>query len=169
MLDLGCLGVICIRLEINQIKQKHKTNMANFSVENIHSCHLSSTTTLYQPSSVANCPVSVFSSLHVCQSQSHCQSSDCVFDHPSRLLAEKCSDMEEQVSKLRNGLFKVSDTQEKVEAMSVELEEAKKQVAEFQSQCDKFLAVIIQQTHEADKQQRVSTTNTLSCTQITKM
>uniref|UniRef100_A0A671XQT1 Dynein axonemal heavy chain 2 n=1 Tax=Sparus aurata TaxID=8175 RepID=A0A671XQT1_SPAAU len=71
-----------------------------------------------------------------------------------KLLAEKCSDMEEQVSKLRNGLFKVSDTQEKVEAMSVELEEAKKQVAEFQSQCDKFLAVIIQQTHEADKQQR---------------
>lgn len=82
---------------------------------------------------------------------------------------EKCSDLEEQVSKLRNGLFKISDTQEKVEAMSLELEEAKKQVAEFQSQCDKFLTIIIQQMHEADKQQRVSTTDTLPCTQITKM
>ncbi|KAM8760834.1 dynein axonemal heavy chain 2-like [Acanthopagrus schlegelii] len=72
----------------------------------------------------------------------------------NKLLVEKCSDLEEQVSKLRNGLFKISDTQEKVEAMSLELEEAKKQVAEFQSQCDKFLTIIIQQTHEADKQQR---------------
>lgn len=75
----------------------------------------------------------------------------------SRLLGEKRSELGEQVSKLRNGLFKISDTREKVEAMSVELEEAKKQVAEFQIQCDEYLSVILQQKKEADKQQKVST------------
>lgn len=60
------------------------------------------------------------------------------------------------MSKLRKGLFKISDTREKVEAMSVELEEAKKQVAEFQKQCDEYLSVILQQKTEADKQQKVS-------------
>ncbi|XP_073321620.1 dynein axonemal heavy chain 2 [Pagrus major] len=71
-----------------------------------------------------------------------------------KLMTEKCSELAEQVSKLRNGLFKINDTQEKVEVMSVELEEAKKQVIEFQSQCDEYLTVILQQTFEADKQQR---------------
>lgn len=79
----------------------------------------------------------------------------------SRLLAEKRSELGEQVSKLRNGLFKISDTREKVEAMSVELEEAKKQVAEFQIQCDEYLSVILQQKKEADKQQKVSSTSIL--------
>lgn len=88
--------------------------------------------------------------------------------YPSRLLAEKRNELGEQVTKLRNGLFKISDTREKVEAMSVELEEAKKQVAEFQIQCDEYLSVIVQQKIEADKQQKVSTTNMFKCTQITK-
>lgn len=79
----------------------------------------------------------------------------------SRLLAEKRSELGEQVSKLRNGLFKISDTREKVEGMSVELEEAKKQVAEFQIQCDEYLSVIVQQKKEADKQQKVSSVSTL--------
>lgn len=73
----------------------------------------------------------------------------------SRLLAEKRSELGEQVSKLRNGLLKISDTREKVEAMTVELEEAKVQVVEFQKQCDEFLAGIVQQKVEADKQQKV--------------
>ncbi|XP_042367999.1 dynein axonemal heavy chain 2 [Plectropomus leopardus] len=76
-----------------------------------------------------------------------------------KLLAEKRSELGEQVSKLRNGLFKISDTREKVEAMSVELEEAKKQVAEFQKQCDEYLSVIVQQTREADKQQKAVSAN----------
>ncbi|KAF3697610.1 Dynein heavy chain 2, axonemal Axonemal beta dynein heavy chain 2 Ciliary dynein heavy chain 2 [Channa argus] len=75
------------------------------------------------------------------------------------LLAEKRSELEEQVTKLHNGLFKISDTREKVEAMSVELEEAKKQVAEFQKQCDEYLSVIVQQKIEADKQQKVVSAN----------
>ncbi|KAF1380471.1 hypothetical protein PFLUV_G00164080 [Perca fluviatilis] len=76
-----------------------------------------------------------------------------------KLLAEKRSELGEQVSKLRNGLFKISDTREKVEAMSVELEEAKKQVAEFQKQCDEYLSVIVQQTREADQQQKAVSAN----------
>nr|XP_046242172.1 dynein axonemal heavy chain 2 isoform X2 [Scatophagus argus] len=71
-----------------------------------------------------------------------------------KLLAEKRSELGEQVSKLRNGLFKISDTREKVEAMSIELEQAKKQVVEFQIQCDEYLSVIVEQKMEADKQQR---------------
>ncbi|XP_070849918.1 dynein axonemal heavy chain 2 [Chaetodon trifascialis] len=76
-----------------------------------------------------------------------------------KLLAEKRSELGEQVNKLHNGLFKISDTREKVEAMSVELEEAKKQVAEFQIQCDEYLSVIVQQKIEADKQQKAVSAN----------
>lgn len=99
------------------------------------------------------------------------QSSDCIYVCvsvcSSRLVAEKRSELGEQVTKLRNGLFKISDTREKVEAMSIELEEAKKQVAEFQKQCDEYLSVIVQQKIEADKQQKVSTTIMFTCTQMT--
>uniref|UniRef100_A0A9J7YNX9 Dynein axonemal heavy chain 2 n=1 Tax=Cyprinus carpio carpio TaxID=630221 RepID=A0A9J7YNX9_CYPCA len=47
-----------------------------------------------------------------------------------KLLYEKRGELGEQVSKLRNGLFKIDDTRSKVEGMSVELEEAKKKVAD---------------------------------------
>ena len=39
--------------------------------------------------------------------------------------------------------------------MSVELEEAKVQVAQFQKQCEDFLVIIVQQKREADDQQKV--------------
>ncbi len=42
--------------------------------------------------------------------------------------------------------------------MSVELEEAKKQVAEFQKQCGEYLSVTVQQKIEADRQQKVGLT-----------
>ncbi|KAK5609612.1 Dynein heavy chain 2, axonemal [Crenichthys baileyi] len=71
-----------------------------------------------------------------------------------KLLAEKRRELGEQVSKLRNGLFKISDTREKVEGMTLDLEEAKKQVVEFQKQCDQYLSVILKQKVEADEQQR---------------
>lgn len=74
----------------------------------------------------------------------------------SRLLGEKRSELGEQVSKLRNGLFKINDTREKVEAMTVELEEAREELVEFQRQCDQYLAVILKQKSEADEQQKVS-------------
>ncbi|KAJ0006370.1 hypothetical protein NQD34_013643, partial [Periophthalmus magnuspinnatus] len=76
-----------------------------------------------------------------------------------KLLAEKRKELGDQVSKLRNGLFKISDTGNKVEVMSVELEEAKKQVAVFQEQCDEFLTIIIQRKAEANRQQQAVTSN----------
>lgn len=63
--------------------------------------------------------------------------------------------MGEQVGKLRSGLFKIDDTQEKVKAMSVELEEAKKQVAQFTKECEEYLSHILQQQEEAANQQKV--------------
>ena len=59
------------------------------------------------------------------------------------------------MNKLRNGLFKISDTREKVEAMSVELEKARKQVAELQKECEEYLSIIVKKKIEADKQQMV--------------
>uniref|UniRef100_H3DNF8 Dynein axonemal heavy chain 2 n=1 Tax=Tetraodon nigroviridis TaxID=99883 RepID=H3DNF8_TETNG len=72
-----------------------------------------------------------------------------------KLLAEKSLELGEQVNKLCNGLLKISDTREKVEGMTVELEEAKKQVAEFQKQCEEYLTVILEQKREADRHQKV--------------
>ena len=45
------------------------------------------------------------------------------------LLYEKRKELGDQVSKLRNGLFKIDDTRAKVEAMSIELEDAKLKVS----------------------------------------
>lgn len=39
--------------------------------------------------------------------------------------------------------------------MSLELEDAKKKVAEFQKQCEEYLVIIVQQKREADEQQKV--------------
>ena len=40
--------------------------------------------------------------------------------------------------------------------MSIELEEAKTKVAQFQKQCEEYLVVIVQQKRDADEQQKVS-------------
>ena len=40
--------------------------------------------------------------------------------------------------------------------MSVELEDAKTKVAQFQKQCEEYLVVIVQQKREADEQQKVT-------------
>ena len=44
-----------------------------------------------------------------------------------------------------------------VEQMSIELEDAKTKVAQFQKQCEEFLVVIVQQKRDADEQQKVTT------------
>lgn len=66
--------------------------------------------------------------------------------------------------KLHNGLLKISDTQEKVKVMSIEMEEAKKQVAELKTQCDKYNSNIVEETTEADCQEQVSTIHMFTCT-----
>lgn len=71
------------------------------------------------------------------------------------MLGEKRQELLGQANKLRTGLFKIDETREKVEVMSLELEEAKKKVAEFQKQCEEYLVIIVQQKREADEQQKV--------------
>lgn len=70
-----------------------------------------------------------------------------------RMLEEKRKEISSQANKLRNGLWKIDDCREKVESMSVELEEAQVKVAEFQQQCDEYLVIIVNQRKEADEQQ----------------
>ncbi|KAI8915474.1 dynein heavy chain and region D6 of dynein motor-domain-containing protein [Powellomyces hirtus] len=68
------------------------------------------------------------------------------------LLREKRKQIGEAAAKLRNGLSKLDDTRLNVEKISVELEVAKTQVAQFQKQCEDYLVVIVQQKREADEQ-----------------
>ncbi|KAK9890592.1 hypothetical protein WA026_011959 [Henosepilachna vigintioctopunctata] len=68
------------------------------------------------------------------------------------VLKEKRDEIAEQANKLRNGVWKIDDCREKVEIMSVELEEAQTKVAEFQQQCDEYLVIIVAQRKEADEQ-----------------
>ncbi|XP_074081620.1 dynein axonemal heavy chain 2 isoform X1 [Macrotis lagotis] len=74
-----------------------------------------------------------------------------------KLLAEKKQELLDQANKLQTGLFKIDETREKVQVMSLELEEAKKKVAEFQKQCEEYLVIIVQQKREADEQQKAVT------------
>lgn len=74
--------------------------------------------------------------------------------YTSRLLYEKKKELGDSRDKLKNGLFKIDETREKVEAMSIELEDAKVKVALFQKQCEEYLVVLVQQKREADEQQK---------------
>lgn len=67
----------------------------------------------------------------------------------------KKKELGDAANKLRNGLSKIDDTREKVEKMSIELEDAKTKVAQFQKQCEEYLVVIVGQKREADEQQKV--------------
>lgn len=69
------------------------------------------------------------------------------------MLGEKRKEIANQANKLRNGLWKIDDCKEKVQTMSVELEDAQVKVAEFQQQCDDYLIIIVAQKKEADEQQ----------------
>ena len=46
--------------------------------------------------------------------------------------------------------------------MSIELEEAKTKVAQFQKQCEEYLVVIVQQKRDADEQQKVQFGSSMS-------
>jgi hypothetical protein len=50
-----------------------------------------------------------------------------------------------------NLLSKLDDTRTNVQQISIELEVSKKQVAQFQKQCEDFLVIIVQQKREADE------------------
>lgn len=69
------------------------------------------------------------------------------------MLQEKRTSIAFEANKLRSGLDKIDSTRKAVEVMSVELEEAKIKVAEFQAQCEEYLVIIMNQNKEADEQQ----------------
>lgn len=70
------------------------------------------------------------------------------------LLDSKRKELGDAASKLSNGLSKLIETRQKVEAMTVELEETKAQLAVFQKQCDEYLVVIVQQKRDAEEQEK---------------
>ena len=71
------------------------------------------------------------------------------------LLDEKRKEIGDQANKLSSGLDKLIDTREKVQAMSVELEDAKIKVADYQKQCEDYLVIIVQQKRDAEEQEKV--------------
>lgn len=70
------------------------------------------------------------------------------------MLDDKRKELGDAASKLRNGLDKLIDTRQKVEAMTVDLEETKSELAIFQKQCDEYLVVIVQQKRDAEEQEK---------------
>ncbi len=71
-----------------------------------------------------------------------------------RLLDDKRKELGDAATKLKNGLDKLIDTRQKVEAMTVELEDTKLQLASFQKQCDDYLVIIVQQKRDAEEQEK---------------
>lgn len=70
------------------------------------------------------------------------------------MLDDKRKELGDAANKLRNGLEKLVDTKQKVEQMSVELEETKIQLATFQKECDEYLVIIVQQKRDAEEQEK---------------
>jgi len=70
------------------------------------------------------------------------------------LLDSKRKEIGDAANKLSSGLSKLIETRQKVEAMTVELEETKSQLAVFQKQCDEYLVVIVQQKRDAEEQEK---------------
>ena len=68
------------------------------------------------------------------------------------LLMEKRTSIGNAAMKLKNGLSKLDETKISVEKISVELEASKKQVIQYQKQCEDYLVIIVQQKREADDQ-----------------
>lgn len=71
-----------------------------------------------------------------------------------QLLDNKRRELGDAASKLRNGLSKLIETREKVEAMTVELEGTKLKLAQFQKECDEYLVNIVQQKRDAEEQEK---------------
>lgn len=70
----------------------------------------------------------------------------------NRTLHMKRNELSNSANKLKNGLFKMNDTSEKVAGMTLELEKATATVSKYTEECDKFLLVILNNTSIADQQ-----------------
>ncbi|XP_068785621.1 dynein axonemal heavy chain 2, partial [Struthio camelus] len=71
-----------------------------------------------------------------------------------RLLAEKREALGQAAGRLRRGLARLGETRAKAEAMSLELAQARRMVAQCHRECDDYLAVIGREKAEADEQQK---------------
>lgn len=72
-----------------------------------------------------------------------------------RLLETKREAVSSSANKLRNGIFKIDDTQEKVKDMSEELVESQKQVKLVQDDCNVCIVNLSAETEVLDKQKKV--------------
>lgn len=70
----------------------------------------------------------------------------------NRTLQMKRIELSNSANKLKNGLFKMNDTSEKVTGMTLELEKATETVSKYTEECDKFLLIILNNTSIADQQ-----------------
>jgi dynein heavy chain len=80
------------------------------------------------------------------------------------LLADKRARINVDADKLKNGLDKLENSSSEVQAMSVQLEEKKKVVAQKKITCDKLLVEIVQKQRAADEQKKqveLGSSNTL--------
>ena len=76
-------------------------------------------------------------------------------DFYSRILKEKRLQISSEIKKFRNGLFKIKDTREKVEILSLELIENKEKIAVYSKDCDAFMKIIQEQTIIVDDEKKV--------------
>lgn len=72
----------------------------------------------------------------------------------NRTLCTKRIEAANMANKLRNGIFKIDETSDKVANMTIELEKATETVLKYTEDCDLFLLVILDQTSVADKQKK---------------
>lgn len=72
-----------------------------------------------------------------------------------RLLDTKREAVSSSANKLRNGIFKIDDTQEKVKDMSEELIESQKQVKLVQDDCNVCIVNLSAETEVLDKQKKI--------------
>ncbi|XP_012280984.2 dynein heavy chain 2, axonemal [Orussus abietinus] len=78
-----------------------------------------------------------------------------------RMLSEKRQELADQAKKLRNGLFKIDDTREKVNEMAAELEVTQEQVHQSTRECEEFLITIVNQRRDADETQKMVTARSI--------
>ncbi|KAL2735253.1 dynein axonemal heavy chain 2 [Vespula squamosa] len=77
------------------------------------------------------------------------------------MLHKKRQDLADQANKLRGGIFKIDDTQAKVNEMAAELEITQEQVQTSTRECEEFLVTIVNQRRDADDAQKMVTAKSL--------
>ena len=85
------------------------------------------------------------------------------------MLGEKRRELSGQANKLRNGLFKLDDTKEKVNEMAVELAATQQQVQRSTAECEEYLVSIVSQRRDADETQKLVTARSLKIAEESKV